>query len=335
MGITLREIAKKSGYGYGTVARALSDNPEKVKKETRNKILAIAKKCDYVRNINAQALSIGKSKDIALVIPAVFYSIFYNDFYIKLIAGVMESVASYGYKLRIIVLEEKRTFLEVSKDIRSLNLQGLILSSFCGDFFIKKSNIKKFNVPVVVLNKEVTGKSIHSIILDDFQGGYDGALYLIELGHKHIGYIRGETYDIEERFEGFKKAMSDNKLKIDDKIIFQGVGNQEAGYKEMVKLLKVKKRPTAIFTGNDEMAIGAIKAMKDMGLRCPEDISVIGFDDIEIINFTEPRLSTMSRPVFLMGKTAVDILLNEKINYEKKCIVFNADLAERDSCCIA
>jgi len=331
MGITIREIAKKSGFGYGTVVRALSDNPVLVKKETREKILKIAEQYDYVKNVTAQSLSRGKSRDIGVVMPGIFYSIFYNDFYIKLLSGVMEAVTSNGYRLRVIFLGEKESFLNLSRDIRSLNLSGLILASYCGDFFIKKENIQKFKVPVVVLNKQIPGKNIYSVLLDDYTGGYEATNYLAGLGHKRIGIIRCPRTDSEKRYEGYLKAMADNGLEVDAEYMGSGMGNSKAGYEEMAKILAKGKRPTAVFCINDETGLGAIRAIKEKGLRCPDDISVVGYDGIEITDFTDPRLTTMVRPVSEMGKMAVEFLIGKK-HRGKKSITLNAVFSKRDSC---
>lgn len=335
MGITISEIAKKTGFGYGTVARALSDNPLHVKEETRKKILQVAEKHGYVRDLNAQALVKGRTRDIGLLIPAVFGSSFYNDLHIKLISGIIGIMSSSPYELRLLLLKNASKFPEVARDIRSLKLAGLIYSSiFYPGFHVSAQDIKNLDIPVAVLNEHVRERNIYSVILDDFAGGYDGTSYLIKMGHRQIGIIRGTYKDIEDRFAGYKKAMLDNGIALNKDHVTQGDATEEAGYRGTLELLEKSSRPTAIFCLDDEMAIGAMRAIKDKGMRCPEDVSVLGFDGMDIGNYAIPRLTTMVRPIVDMGKIAVEILLdgdNGK-KRKKKCLKVRAELLERETC---
>ena len=220
------------------------------------------------------------------------------------------------------------------QDTKSLNLKGLILTSICyGNFEIAKKDIINLNIPVVVLNEEVKAKNIFSIILDDFKGGYDGAKYLMDMGHKKIAIVRGIFKDIEDRFKGCKQAMKDNSISLDENYILQAeAATEPAAYNEIIKLIEKGNIPTAIFALDDEMAIGAIRALKEKGIRCPEDVSVLGYDGMEISNFAVPRLTTMVRPVFEMGKKAVEILLGDETRRKVQCIKMEAKLIERESC---
>lgn len=329
MSITLKSIAEKTGFGYGTVARALSAHPTLVKEETRKKILEVAEKYGYIKNVSAQTLVTGKTKDLGLVIPAIFGSPYYNDFYIKVISGIMNALTSHEYNLRILFLRDKTEIKTVQQEIKALNLRGLILSPYCQDFFIKKEDIKKLKIPVVVLGKHIKGNNITSIVLDDLKGGYEGTKYLIESGHRRIAVIRGFRQDIERRYAGYIKALEESGIKTSKKLILKGDGMAETGYSETISLIESKTKVTAIFCLDDEMAYGAIQAIKDSGLKCPEDISVLGFDGINTSAFTEPKLTTMERPVSLMGERAINILLGREKNKDLKV---KAELIERESC---
>ncbi len=332
MGITIKEIAEKSGFGVGTVSRALREDPFLVKEETRKKILAVAKKYGYAKDVGAQALVTGKSTDIGLMIPAMFGSYFYNDFYIKIISGIMDALSESEYKLRVLFLREKSKFRDVMRESRSLKLGGLILSPYCQDFFIEEKDIKKLDVPVVVLGKEVVGKNIRSVVLDDFKGGYDGTSFLIDLGHENIAVIRGFREDIEKRYKGYRKAMKDNGLKLNEDLILKGDALEGSGFERTRELIKKKKKPTAVFCLDDEMAYGALRAMREGGLECPRDMSVMGFDGMDIDNFTFPHLTTMARPVSYMAETAVRFLLDRDMWKRSSCIKVEAKVEERDSC---
>ena len=274
MKVTIKEIAKKSGFGVGTVSRALSAKPFLVKEETRKKILAIAEECGYIKDVSAQALVKGKTNDVGFVLPAMFGSAFYNDFSIRLISSMLKALAEHDCKLRVLFLKEKAGFTDMMKEIMSLKLRGLIICPYFQNFYISEQDIRKLGIPIVVLSKHLHGENIRSVILDDFKGGYDGTKYLIDLGHKKIGILRSFNKDIEARFEGYMKAMADNGLPIDDKFILRGDGQESTGFEMMNRLLKREDVPTAVFSLNDEMGIGAINAIRAKGLRCPEDISL-------------------------------------------------------------
>jgi len=332
--ISIKEIAKKSGFGVGTVSRALSDEPYLVKKETREKILAVAREYGYIKNYTARTLVTGRSRDIGLVIPAIFGSLFYNDYYIKIISGIMAEASSCGYKVRLLLLEVEGGFSDIMADIRSMQLEGVIMSYiYYGDFYIAKKDIREVEVPVVVLSEEVRGKNIRSVVLDDFKGGYDGASYLIGLGHKKIGIIRGIYKDIEDRYKGYLEAMADKGIEIDNDFVMQGEAAIESeGYRLTMDMIEKGKMPTALFCLDDELAVGAMRAMEEKGLNCPGDISVLGYDNMDISRFTSPRLTTMARPVIEMGKKSVEMLLSEELRKERRCFKVKAEITERGSC---
>lgn len=329
MGITLKDIAKKSGFGYGTVARALSDNPSLVKEETRQRIVSVAEKMGYVKNFSAQALVSGKTGDIGLVIPAVFGSIFYNDFYIKIIAGIMEEFVDKPYQLRVMFLKTEEDLPKLFQDVRSFRLHGLILTPYIQDFVIPEETIKQIKIPTVVLTWEIKGPNVSSVILDDRRGGYEGAEYLIKLGHRRIAVIRGFMKDIEERYAGWREAMKKYGVAIREEYIKKGDALAGSGREITKHLLGLKNPPTAIFALDDEMAFGALAAAAEKKVDCPRDISILGFDGIPAGEYTRPPLTTMARPVDEMGKRAVRMIMEGRSGV---CEKIRARIHERGSC---
>lgn len=332
MGVTIKEIAKKSGFGYGTVVRALSDNPVLIKPETRAKILAVANKYGYVKDIHAQALVSGKTRDLGLLIPAMFESPYYRDFYIKTIIGIMDALKDSEYKLRILFLQAETGAASIRQEALYLKLGGLIVYPYCRNFLIPEEELSNLDLPVVILGKEVSGDSVWSIVMDEFDAGRRGTEYLIGLGHKKIAVLRGFRDDIELRYEGYKKALADNGIDVSPDFIMKGTGKTDSGYELVKDLLGKGHRPTAIFALGDEMAYGAIQAMKEFDLKCPDDISVLGFDDIDFNEFLDPPLTSMARPVSLMGSMAVDILLKNTKYKDKKVLTVVPEPAIRSSC---
>lgn len=333
MKITIKEIAKKSGFGVGTVSRAFNPSSEhSIKEETREKILAVARHYDYVRNASAKVLVTGRSQDLGLVIPAVFESLFYNDFFIKLIAGATQIAYINGYNVRLMLIRPEVAYSEFIREVKSHKLAGIVMSSYCGDFLIEKENILKLKAPVVLLGRHMNAQGIRSISLDDFGAGYDGASFLIGLGHRRIAVMRINKDDVDERYKGHMQAMQDSGLAVNQSYILMGDGKEITGYQEAMKILNRKNRPTAIFCLNDEMAIGAMRAARDKGIRCPEEFSVLGCDGMDIGEFTSPSLTTMSRPVYEMGEMAVKILLKKHDVPETPRVRVRAELIRRESC---
>jgi len=332
MKVTIKTIAEKSGYGLGTVSRALSQNPANVSEKALQKILEVAKKYNYIKNITAQALVTGKTTDIGVAIPAEFESHYFNDYFIKLLAGITHLATDYGFNVRLILLKPEIDPDLILREMRYRKLSGLIFSSYCGGFFMEKKVYDKLNMPVVFLNQGYEDVGGKCVTLDDEQGGYDGTKYLINLGHKKIAVINGSHKDMNDRYEGYKRALKDSNIKECKEYVMFGNGKEESGYMETMRVLACKSRPTAIFALNDEMAIGAMKAVSKCGLNCPKDVSTLGFDGLEICNFTEPRLTTMTRPVAEMGRIAVEMLVNKTAAVHGNRISVKAIVTERESC---
>ena len=311
MGITIKEIARITGYGVGTVSRALSSDPKLIKDDTRKKIIAVAQKLGYVKDLTARSLVTGISSDIGLVIPAMFGSPYYNDFYLKVISGIMNAIDSTDYRLRVIFFRDKANFSMIAQECRSLKLGGLMLAPYIQEFMVEDKDLKKLDLNIVTLGKEVKGNNIRSVILDDFQGGYDGTAYLLDQGHEKIAVIRGQQQDIEDRYSGYCKALLDRGKEVNEHMMLVGDALEGSGYSLTMEFLRRKNKPTAIFCLDDEMAFGSIKAIKDKGLNCPGDISVLGYDGLDISCYIDPPLTTVARPVSQMAKAGVELILDK------------------------
>lgn len=332
--ITIKEIAKKSGFSKSTVARALTEPAEFVNPDTKAKIRKIARSKGYFKNTNAVALGAGTSNDIGLLLPAMFVSTFYRDFYQKLTESILDEANKLNLGMRMILVRDSNRFKDIIGRIESYRLKGLILApDWWNDFYQHRNVLCDLNLPVVVLNDSIKGKNMYSVILDDFKGGYTGTKYLIKLGHKKIAIYRGFPKDMEDRYNGYIKAMKEAKLEINANYIIRGNPDESiAGYENTEKLFKLKEKPTAIFCLGDDMAIRTIKAIKEFGYRCPDDYSVLGYDGIDMGSFVEPALTTMSRPVKKMGRKAVRLVIDHGKNSDAKHQTVQADIVIRSSC---
>lgn len=196
-------------------------------------------------------------------------------------------------------------------------------------------HVKKQNIPLIVLDREIEEKSLINIVSDDEEGGFNATECLIKNGHKDIGIIVGKEgfKSTRRRKEGFMKALIKYKIPINSDYIVNGDYDMKSGYSSMKKLLDLPKRPTGVFCSNDDMAIGAIKAIFDSNLKVPEDISIVGFDDVEFSGYSTPSLTTVKRPIeeisIIAGKKLIDTI-NSGV-YEGERIYIKTDIVLRDS----
>ncbi len=312
MSLTLKDIAKEAGVSYATVSRALSGHPE-VNKITRKKIIKIAEKMGYQPNAIAQGLVKNETKTIGLIIPDIT-----NPFFPAIARGVEEAAIEKGYS----------TFLcntNWNKNIEKKYLNVLIQKQVDGLILTPSSEstthlkfIEELSPPKVFINK-IINNSDTSIIIDNIKGAYQAVEHLINKGHKKIAYIGGEKYSTanKERLRGYKKAMQQNDLPVNNDYVKMKGFNRDSGYfimKEM--LLGESFEITAVFSANDMLALGVIQAIRESNLKIPEDIAIVGFDDIEFASLPEIQLTTVSQPKYQMGQIAFDVLY-EKLKGQK------------------
>ncbi|MDK2806425.1 MAG: LacI family transcriptional regulator, purine nucleotide synthesis repressor [Thermoanaerobacterium sp.] len=247
-----------------------------IKEETKAKIKEIARKLNYVPNYNAKSLVLNKSYNIGLFFSTIFKGTSPSFFY-ETVRGV-NSVIKKNYNLII----------------------------------------RGKGIPLVVLNREVNEKSVVNILSEEKTGAYNAVKYLIEKGHKEIAIIEGKEgfKSTIDRKDGFLKALIESKILINNDYIVSGEYDIESGYSAMNKLLKLKKKPTAVFCSNDDMAVGAIKAIYEKGLKVPDDISVIGFDDSEFCRYIIPALTTVRKPIKEVSQKGAEKLMNMLENNE-------------------
>lgn len=304
MGATIKDIARVAKVSHTTVSRALNNSPF-IKEDTKEKILRIAKELDYVPNYNAKALVTLKSNNIGVFFSSI------NDgtsssFFHEIIKGIDEVIHN-EYNLVIRGIDE----YEKSNVIDRNNFDGIIVVSQSkdDDKFITET-IKK-EIPMIIINRIFKGNNLYNILSDDTKGAYEAITYLIEKNKKKIALIEGNT-NFESniyRKRGYLKALEENNVEINNHYIIKGKYTLENGYKAMKELLGLKNRPEAVFCGNDDIAIGAIKAIKESNLNIPKDISVIGFDNSKYCEYITPTLTSVVKDSYKMSKVSAEKLL--------------------------
>lgn len=328
MNVTIKDIAKIANVSHTTVSRALNNSPF-INEKTKNKILQIAKELNYVPNYNAKSLVLNRSYNIGLFFSSISKGTS-PSFFHEIIDGV-NSVINEKYDIVIKGVDDCSDFNYIS----TKRFDGIILvsQSESDNPFIYDAVNKK--IPIVVLNREIVSSNIINILSAEKEGAYTAAKYLIENGHKDIAIIEGKNgfKSSVNRREGFINALIDSKIKINSKYFKQGDYDLESGFKAMEELVKLPKTPTAVFCSNDDMAVGAMKAAQSSGLRVPEDISIIGFDDNVFDSYVTPALTTImkqSKKVSIIGAEKLLDVLNKK-QLESEQIYIDTKLIVRDS----
>ncbi|MBV4438322.1 LacI family DNA-binding transcriptional regulator [Clostridium tyrobutyricum] len=328
MSITIKDIAKLANVSHTTVSRALNDSPL-INEETKKKIKIIASQLKYIPNYNAKNLVLHKSNTIGLFFSSINQGTS-PTFFFQIIKGV-NSIIKEDYNLVVRGIDTYKDFTVIDNK----RFDGIILMSQSDNDNAFIYHILQTKIPLVVLNREMSNTSLVNILSDDRKGAFKAVEYLIENGHRDIAIIEGkeEFKSSKERKEGYIEALMNYKIPLNVEYIVKGNYDMESGYQCMKKLIKLEKMPTSVFCSNDDMAIGAIKAVNDSGFNVPQDISIIGFDDIDFCKYTAPALTTVKRPMeaisILGSKTLLD-LLNKKTCKNKKLYI-NTELVIRDS----
>ncbi|MDT8718036.1 LacI family DNA-binding transcriptional regulator [Clostridium sp. 19966] len=336
MGVTIKDVARLSGVGIATVSRVLN-NSGVTSNETREKVMAAVRELNYVPNNSARSLRMGQSRTIALLVKGIT-----NPFFQKMIHTIEQKVIIRGYHLEIRNVNYSEHEMSMAmKEVQDRNLSGVILMG--GNFEYVNEDFTRLGVPCVLLTvsagKDVDKNLYSSVIIDDEAESYKATEYLINLGHRRIGCIFSTYGNIVTpnrlRFSGYKKALEAYGIPF-DQVLVSAVNVSESGYEfgfnMMKNLINRNKDMTAVVTMADIMAIGAAKAALSAGLRIPEDISIIGFDGIEVAEYYNPSLDTICQPAEQMSLGAIDALFEMLQSKETRHLVYEASLLKRGSC---
>lgn len=330
MSVTIKTIAEKAGVSKATVSYVIN-NKAGVGEETREKVLKIIDDLNYKPNSVARGLAGQSTEMIGLIIPDIT-----DMFYADIIRGVELVANKLDYTINLCTTHgEEAKEKKMLEYFSSGRVDGIILMVYGVDNKLLVE-LKERRIPFVLIDYSQNQDQFCNIVIDNYWGGYKAADYLIGLNHKKIAYIHGikDNIDDQKRFSGFKEAMAENDLMINKKYIEYGAYTRKGGYQAAKELLSRAELPTAVFAANDQMAIGVINAIQEEGLSVPEDISVIGFDDIEASRLMSPGLTTIRQPTYEMGKLAAEKIFSELKDEEscKENINLKAKLVIRESC---
>jgi LacI family transcriptional regulator, repressor for deo operon, udp, cdd, tsx, nupC, and nupG len=327
--VRISDVAKLANVSTATVSRVLS-NSGNVKKETAEKVLEAIQKLNYQPNMLARQLRKLETKTVLVVVPDIT-----NTFFSKVLRGIEHVAIENGYQVLLgdtgNNIERERGYLNI---LRQKKADGMILLTARLEPHLLEEIASEF--PVVLACEYLEGSTIPTVSIDNISSARKATEHLIYLGHRRIGFISGPLNVIlsRDRLKGFRQAMAQHGIPVESYLIQEGDFSFESGYNMMMKFLALDQPPTAVFAANDEMAIGAIKAIKSKGLRVPDDISIVGFDDIQFASIYEPALTTISQPMFEIGKKAMELLIKliNKDKLEKSQYILEDQLVIRETC---
>lgn len=304
MAVTIRSVAEEADVSPATVSRVFN-NTAPVDDKTRERILEAADKLGYVPNATARSLSTRETHTFGVLLPYLT-----GEYFPEVIRGLDEKAQEHGRFL--LVSSSHHTPEDTAGALQSMygRVDGLILMAPQ----LSPSELREYlppEVPVVLLNSAAEGHELNVLSIDNRKGGRLATEHLIEQGHERIAIITGEVtnYDARERLAGYRAAMKDAGLSVRDEWVVSGAFSRSSGEDAMEQLLRLDPAPTAVFVSNDYMAFGAMHALREAGLAVPDDVAIVGFDDIPSAEHFSPSLSSVDARMVDVGTGAIDMLV--------------------------
>lgn len=328
---TIKDISRMANVSTAAVSKVINGDYKSVSELTKERILEIARELNYKPNRLARGLVKNQTNIIGLIVTDIT-----NPYYSSLAKGVEDRAGACGYNVILCntddSAEKEATYIDV---LLEYSVAGVIVTGMTNPESRQIQTIIQSKIPLVSIDRYVSPDTV-SVFLDSFRGTYISTEYLIKKGHRKIAFISGDK-DLKtpnQRLNGYLQALRDYKIEENAGIIRLGTYHMEDGYQNALGLLN-RKEPefTSIVCGNDLIAYGAIKAIKEKGLTVPGDISVVGFDDIYLSPMFEPALTTIKQPIYDIGSYAIDVMIrlvkNETVNQKIK--YFGPEIIERNS----
>jgi LacI family transcriptional regulator/LacI family purine nucleotide synthesis repressor len=332
--VTIKDIAKQADVSTATVSRVINNHSD-VSDKTRKLIRKIMKKNNYKPNTVARSLSTRKSNLIGIFFTDHYNSGLHHPFFREVIYGLEKSLGEKGYDIVYFTNRnwgDSFSYLEKCKD---RHVDGVALMGVPRD----DPNLTKLlssNIPVVFVDIDINEENASYVISDNVSGAKKAVNYLYGLGHRKIGMLMGitTTKPTQDRFLGYQEALKELNLSYNSDWVIDGNFSEKGGNKAIKKLLKLDELPTAIFCQSDGMAIGAMRELEDEEFQIPEDISIIGFDNIEASRYVKPALTTVAQNKKKMGSSVAQMLVGMIDNKREgsSSRILPVKIIERDSC---
>jgi DNA-binding LacI/PurR family transcriptional regulator len=332
---TSRDVARLAGVSRTTVSFVLNDVPGvKISEETRQRVFEASRDLDYYPTAAARSLASGKTQRIGLILGLGQQRLAADAFLPTFLQGVTASVHRRGYLLMLQLPEDVPSREAYVRLIREQQVDGLILSGPRSDDPLLQQ-LAEEQFPLI-LHGRVNGSQFPCVDVDNQAGAYQAVAHLIRLGHRRIGFISNAPFSYSgagDRFAGYRQALAEHGIPLDEGLVRRGAFLPETGRVAMEGLLSLLERPTAVFAASDVVAIGAMSAIQSAGLNIPDDVAVVGFDDIFLAAHTHPPLTTVRVPAYGLGWTAAEILIALiEGDEETSSVTLDTELVIRTSC---
>lgn len=329
--VTMRQIAERARVSIGTVSHVVNGTAP-VRPKLRERVLEVIRNLGFQPSALAQGLRTNRTRMIGMIIPDIT-----NPFFPGLVRGAEDVAFKHSY--RVILCNTDNDPAKESlyfNELRSYRAAGLLIIPAAGSDIASSLKPGAAGIPpAVCIDRRPDGWTGDSVVVANELGAYRATQHLIQSGHRYIAVITGPSLlaNSVERLKGFRKALIEANLPLPAEFVQEAVFDTRSGFQAARRLLRMLPRPTAIFAFNDLMALGVLHAIHELDLRCPEEISLVGFDDLEFCEYTSPALTSVYQPGYQLGATAANLLL-ERIKGRKgspKRLVLDTELKLRNS----
>jgi LacI family transcriptional regulator len=326
----LEDIANRTGFSIATISRVLSNSQYPVKMAVREQILQAAKEMGYKPNLSARSLRTDRTNTIGILVDDLM-----SPFTPTVVRGIQDYLKDKDFMNLIVNSdwdpEQERSALDA---LISRPVDGIIFVEY--SHLTSNEALEKSNKPGVFVHRLFGTKIHNSVVPDDYYGAELAVKHLVSLGHRKISFISGPEswYSSKERLTGYRDELERSGIAFNGDWVMPGDWEVDGGYQAAKSLLQLKERPTAIFAGNDLMALGAVYAIQDAGLSVPNDIAVVGYDNREFTRIVRPGITTVVMPVYEMGRIAAEMMLNQIAEGKREDdeIKVKGELIVRDTC---
>jgi DNA-binding LacI/PurR family transcriptional regulator len=303
--MNITDVAREAGVSIATVSRVVNNNDYPVRPETRERVLDAVRRLGFRPNDLARGLLQKRTRTVGLIVPDLA-----NPYYPEIARGVEDAASAELYAVVFCNTDRRADKSEHYVDtLLQKRVDGIIIAGGGTDFTHASTAFAEFGAPVVFIGRHRAGG--HSVQIDNVAAARGATAHLAALGHREIAFVTGPLTltSVQDRLAGYRAGLEAAGLGWDDRLVREGDFGERSGYEAARAALAAHPRPTAIFAANDLMAIGAMAAARDAGLAVPEDVSIVGFDGIELGSFVRPALTTVAIPTYEMGAAAMRMLL--------------------------
>lgn len=330
MNITIYDVAREANVSMATVSRVVNGNPN-VKPTTRKKVLEVINQLGYRPNAVARGLASKKTTTVGVIIPDIS-----NTFFAELARGIEDIATMYKYNIILSNSDQnKEKELHLINTMLGKQVDGIVfMSGNISDEHVEE--FEKSPVPIVLAGSIVESEKVPSVNIDYEQATYDAITSFIEKGHRKIAFVIGplqEPINEKRKLVGYKRALSEAGIEFDEELIIEGDYTYDSGIEAFEKLIELEDKPTAIYVGTDEMALGVVHGAEDKGFHIPEDFEVISSDNTKLALMVRPQLTTVVQPLYDIGAVAMRLLtkLMNKESVSEQTVILPHRIEYRNS----